>query len=126
MSRLLAELYKFACGIAVYGNVDQLLPRFQCGLLFLIGEFGFLYEALPACLQKKKKDPSKNITSKRHFGLGLIIVWKSLISFRFIPTSVEFYLSAAIPGNGSAVPRDCSQVQVLNWEDVNSSTFLYG
>lgn len=48
MSRLLAELYKFACGIAVYANADGLLSRFQFGLLFLIGKFGFLWEALPS------------------------------------------------------------------------------
>lgn len=53
MSCLLAELCKFAWGIAVHANADQLLSCFPFGLLFLIGKFGSLYEAL--LLQQARK-----------------------------------------------------------------------
>lgn len=75
MSRLLAGLYTFACGISAYANTDGLLSRFQLGLLFLIGKFSCHCEALsglPAASQQKKKNnptnqnqhPHKNVSKK--------------------------------------------------------------
>lgn len=59
MSPLLAELYKFAWGIAGGATADQLLSRFRFGLLFLTGRFGFLYEALPRLPEKNPHQKPK-------------------------------------------------------------------
>lgn len=121
LSPLLAGRYRFARGITVDANAVQLLSRFQFGLLFLISKFGFLCEALPCLPEKKKKVESSKKQQKRF--------WFGTLNYPEIFDLISVYshhsgilsLSAAITGNGSAVPGDSSQVQVFNREDFNSS-----
>lgn len=62
-SSLLTGLYTFACGIAAYANTDGRLSRFRLGLLFLIGKFSCLCEALaglPAAREQKNPKTQNN------------------------------------------------------------------
>lgn len=68
--------HRLARGIAAHANALQLLSGLQFGLLFLIGRFGFLCEALP-CLPGEKKN--SRVKRKRGFGLEVLIIRKSLI-----------------------------------------------
>lgn len=119
MSRLLAGLYTFACGISAYANTDGLLSRFQLGLLFLIGKFSCHCEALsglPAASQQKKKTtqqtktniPTK-ILARKTFCVRTDICLEifDLIAVYSHQCGI-LSLSAAIAGNGSAVPGDLS------------------